>query len=110
GQGEYDIVRPPLSILAEPPVSIVDANVQRHGTREVAMAYLQWLYSEPGQEIVARHHYRPRMEAVEQRHAAEMPPIQTFTLEHYFGDWRRAQRVHFADGGVFDQIYQPPQG
>ena len=107
GPGEFEIVYPSRSILAEPPVALVDRVVERRGTRAVAQAYLDFLYSEPGQEIAARNFYRPRSTAVAERYAARFPRIEVFTIDSVFGGWRRAQAVHFADGGVFDQIYQP---
>ncbi|MGE5231424.1 MAG: sulfate ABC transporter substrate-binding protein [Deltaproteobacteria bacterium] len=107
GRGEFEIVYPSRSILAEPPVALVDKVVERRGTRAVAQAYLDFLYSEPGQEIAARNFYRPRSTAVAARYAARFPRIELFTIDAVFGGWRRAQAVHFADGGVFDQIYQP---
>jgi len=100
-----EIVRPKLSILAEPPVAVIDALVDKHGTRSVAQAYLEFLYSEEGQEIVARHHYRPRSAAVLARHAAELPPLTLFTVDELFGGWQKAHARHFADGALFDQIY-----
>jgi sulfate/thiosulfate-binding protein len=105
GRGQYDIVRPSESILAEPPVSIVDKNVDAHHTRAVATAYLQWLYSPVGQEIAARHFYRPLNAGVVRRYAAQFPPIKLFRVETTFGGWDAVQKTHFADGGVFDQIY-----
>ena len=107
GDGELDLVVPSVSILAEPPVAMVDAVADRRGTREVAEAYLEYLYSEPAQELAARHHYRPRLEAVAKRHAADFPQVPTFTVDEAFGGWQRAQAEHFADGGVFDRIYTP---
>lgn len=107
GADRFDLVIPSVSILAEPPVTIVDGVVDRKGTREVAQAYLEYLYTEAGQEIAARHHYRPRLEAVAARHAGEFPEVETFTIDEAFGGWRKAQAEHFADGGVFDRIYQP---
>ena len=104
GPDRFEIVAPSVSILAEPPVTVVDRVADDHGTREVAQAYLELLYSEEGQEMAARHHYRPRLEAVRQRHAASFPSVQMFSIEA-FGGWRRAQRRHFDEGGVFDQIY-----
>lgn len=106
GAGQFDIVVPPLSILAEPPVALVDRNVERHGTRQVAEAYLQYLYSEEGQELAARHHYRPRTPAVLARHAARFPSLSLFSVDELFGGWQRAQEEHFSDGGTFDQIYE----
>jgi len=105
GKGEYDIVYPSVSILAEPPVAVVDKNVDAHGTRAVAEAYLNYLYTPEGQEIIAKNFYRPRMAAVAQKYAAQFPPIKLFTVDKTFGGVAAAQKTHFADGGVFDQIY-----
>jgi sulfate transport system substrate-binding protein len=106
-KGEFEIVAPGLSVLAEPPVAVVDAVVERHGTRAVAEAYLQFLYTEEGQELAAKHHYRPRNPAVAARHAADFPALELVTVDGAFGGWSRAQATHFADGGTFDQIYVP---
>ncbi len=95
---------PSLSILAEPPVAWIDKSVSRHGTREVAEAYLRYLYSPEGQEIVAKSYYRPRLESVAQKHAATFQKINLFTIDEVFGGWQKAQKTHFAEGGVFDQI------
>ena len=105
GKGEYDIVYPSVSILAEPPVAVVDKNVDAHGTRPVAEAYLSYLYTPEGQEIIARNYYRPRLAAVAQKYAARFPQIKLFTVDQAFGGVTAAQKTHFADGGVFDQIY-----
>ncbi len=105
GRGQYDIVRPSISILAEPPVALVDKNVDAHGTRPVATAYLQYLYSPEGQQIAARHFYRPRNAAVARQYAAQFPPIRLFTAEKTFGGWETIRKTHFADGAIFDQIY-----
>jgi sulfate/thiosulfate-binding protein len=105
GAGKFDIVYPPSSILAEPPVAVVDKVVDKRGTREVATAYLEYLYSPEGQEIAARNFYRPTDAAVAARYAKQFPPIKLFTLDELFGGWTQAQKTHFADGGVFDQIY-----
>ncbi len=105
GEGKFDIVYPPSSILAEPPVSVVDKVVDKRGTRAVATAYLEYLYSPEGQEIAARHHYRPIDQAVAARHAKAFPKLTLFTVDQLFGGWTQAQNTHFADGGVFDQIY-----
>jgi sulfate/thiosulfate-binding protein len=110
GADKYEIITPTMSILAEPPVTIVDRNVDKHGTRKVATAYLQYLYSEEGQEIAAKHHYRPRLESVAIRHAKEFPPIRLFTVDEVFGGWHAAHKAHFVDGGTFDQIYVPGGG
>jgi sulfate/thiosulfate-binding protein len=98
---------PSVSILAEPPVAVVDKVVDKRGTRKVAEAYLQYLYSPEGQEIAARHYYRPTDPAVAARHASQFPKLKLFTVDDTFGGWANAQKVHFSDGGVFDQIYQP---
>jgi sulfate/thiosulfate transport system substrate-binding protein len=103
---ELEIVVPSVSILAEPPVAVVDEVAERHGTRAVAQAYLEYLYSKEGQEIVARHYYRPRDPEVASRYAARFPALRLVTIAD-FGGWAAAQRTHFADGGVFDQIYAP---
>ncbi len=105
GGDKFEIITPSLSILAEPPVSIVDNNVDKHGTRKVAEAYLQYLYSEQGQEIAAKHHYRPRLASVVQEHASDLPKVTLFTVDELFGGWKKAQQTHFADGGSFDRIY-----
>lgn len=107
--GKYEIVYPSNSILAEPPVALLDKNVDRHGTRKVAEAYLQFLYSKEGQEIEAQNFYRPRDPTVLAAHAAEFPKIPLYTIDDMFGGWTKAQATHFADGGVFDQIYKPGQ-
>ena len=105
GKGQYDIVYPSVSILAEPPVTVVDKNVDAHGTRPVAEAYLSYLYTPEGQEIIARNYYRPRLAAVAQKYAAQFPAIKLFTVDQAYGGVTAAQETHFADGGVFDQIY-----
>jgi sulfate transport system substrate-binding protein len=94
-------------MLAEPPVALVDAVVDRRGTRKPAEAYLAFLYSKEGQEIAARNFYRPRLQEVAARHADQFPQIPLFTVDELFGGWKKAQATHFADGGVFDQIYKP---
>jgi sulfate transport system substrate-binding protein len=106
GKDKLEIVIPSRSIRAEPPVAVVDSVARKHGTLAVARAYLEFLYSEEGQEIVAKHYYRPRSEAVRKTYAAQFPELRLFTLEEHFGSWAEAHRRHFADGGVFDQIYQ----
>jgi sulfate/thiosulfate-binding protein len=105
GKDKYEIVAPSLSILAEPPVAVVDKNVDKRGTRAVAQAYLDYLYTEAGQELAAKHYYRPRLAAVAAKHANQFPPLKLFTIAEVFGGWNQAQATHFADGGVFDQIY-----
>ncbi len=107
GHDKFDIVYPSNSILAEPPVAVLDKNVDRHGTRKVAEAYLQFLYSKPGQEIEAQNYYRPRDAAILAAHARQFPALKMYTIDDTFGGWAKAQATHFADGGVFDQIYKP---
>ncbi len=109
GQDKFDIVVPSVSILCEPTVSIVDKVVDKKGTRAVAQAYLEYLYSAEGQEIAAKRYYRPRSEAVAKKYSSQFPKVKLFTLAEILGDWQKAQKTHFADGGVFDQIYQPNQ-
>ncbi|MGA2028760.1 MAG: sulfate ABC transporter substrate-binding protein [Verrucomicrobiota bacterium] len=107
GDDKFEIVTPPLSILAEPPVAVVDKNAKRHGTTEVARAYLEYLYSDEGQEIAAKNFYRPRNEAIAAKYAANFTQLKLVTVDQEFGGWTKAQQTHFADGGVFDQIFQP---
>jgi sulfate transport system substrate-binding protein len=102
--GEYEVIYPTWTILAENPVSVVDKVVDRKGTRKIAEAYLQFLYAEAGQEIAARHHLRPRSRAVLAKYAKEFPRVQTFTVDEIFGGWRKAQAEHFNDGGIYDRI------
>jgi sulfate transport system substrate-binding protein len=106
GKGQLEIVAPSLSILAEPPVAVVDKVVDKRGTRAAAQAYLDYLYTPEAQEIAAKHGYRPRLEAVATRHAARFPKLKLVTVDEVFGGWRKAQKTHFDDGGVFDQIYR----
>jgi sulfate transport system substrate-binding protein len=106
GPGKVEIVAPRYSVLAEPSVSVVDKNVDAHGSRAVAEAYLQYLYSEPAQEIVARNFYRPRSQAVAARYAKQFPSMELATIAD-FGGWAVTTERHFSDGGVFDQIYRP---
>lgn len=103
----FEIVSPSLSMLAEPPVCVVDQNARKHGTEELAAAYLRYLYSEEGQDIAARHFYRPRNATVAEKYKAQFPPMNLFTIEDTFGGWEKAQAKHFQDGGIFDEIYQP---
>jgi sulfate transport system substrate-binding protein len=103
-----DIVYPSLSILAEPPVALVDKNVDRKGTRAVAQAYLEYLYSDEAQDLVGKHFYRPRHEKILAKYAAKLPKMQLFTLEKAFSSWEQVGKEHFADGGIFDQIYSRP--
>jgi sulfate transport system substrate-binding protein len=108
GAGRFEIVTPSLSILAEPPVAVVDKVVDKRGTRKVAEAYLNYLYTEEGQEIAARNHYRPRLPKVAQKYASQFPKLNLVRIDdRMFGGWQSAQKIHFADGGVFDKIYQP---
>ena len=106
GVGRVDVVHPSVSLLTENPVALVERTVSQRGSRELATAYLNFLYSEQGQEIAARHHFRPRNPEVLRRHAQTLRPIRLFTVEQYFGSWAEAQRVHFNDGGTFDQIFE----
>ncbi len=105
GPDKFEIVVPKLSILAEPPVALVDKNVDKHGTREVAQAYLQYLYSPEGQKIAAKHYYRPRYpQYADPADVARFPKVELVTIDQVFGSWAQAQAKHFAEGGVFDQI------
>jgi sulfate/thiosulfate-binding protein len=105
GAERFEIVYPKTSILAEPPVAVVDKVVDKRGTRKVAEAYLEYLYSPVGQDIAARNFYRPTDAKIAAKYAAQFPPIALFTIDEVFGGWAKAQKTHFADGGVFDQIY-----
>jgi sulfate transport system substrate-binding protein len=107
GPDKVDIVVPSLSILAEPPVALVDKVVDKKGTRAVAQAYLEYLYTPEAQEIAAKNYYRPRLDAVAKKYAASFAKLTLITIDEVFGGWQKAQRTHFADGGVFDQIYGP---
>ncbi|WP_019141593.1 sulfate ABC transporter substrate-binding protein [Noviherbaspirillum massiliense] len=107
GPNKFDVVTPPVSILAEPPVAVVDKVVDRRGTRKVAEAYLQYLYTEEAQEIIAKNYYRPTVEKEAKKYASQFPKLTLFTIDDVFGGWTKAQKVHFADGGTFDQIYEP---
>lgn len=107
GKGRFDIVVPPTTILCEPAVSVVDKVAKKHHTLEAARAYLEYLYTEEGQEIAAKHYYRPRLEAVAEKYRDQFPKVDLFTLAEVAGDWHKANAMHFADGGLFDQIYQP---
>jgi sulfate transport system substrate-binding protein len=105
GPDKFDVVAPSLSILAEPPVSIVDKVVDKHGTRRVAEEYLRYLYSKEGQEIAAKHFYRPRDPEVAAKYSKQFPAIALVTVDSAFGGWAKAQATHFADNGTFDRIY-----
>ncbi|PYV59774.1 MAG: hypothetical protein DMG91_00255 [Acidobacteria bacterium] len=107
GQDKFDIVVPSISILCEPTVSLVDKVADKKGTRAVAQAYLEYLYSPEGQEIAAKRYYRPRSEAVARKYGNQFPKVKLFTLAEIIGDWQKTNKIHFADGGLFDQIYQP---
>ncbi|HET7540640.1 MAG TPA: sulfate ABC transporter substrate-binding protein [Polyangiaceae bacterium] len=104
---ELELVAPSVSVLTEPPVTVVDKNVDKHGTREVAEAYLNFLYTPEGQEIIAKNHYRPRDAAAAAKYKDQFPEVKLFTVDELFGGWSKAQPTHFNDGGIFDQIYQP---
>ncbi|MDR2507937.1 MAG: sulfate ABC transporter substrate-binding protein [Candidatus Accumulibacter sp.] len=106
GPDKFDIVTPSLSILAEPPISIIDKVVDKRGTRKVAQAYLEYLYSPTGQELAAKHYYRPRDEKVAAKYASRFGKVNLITVDKVFGGWGKAQKEHFSDGGVFDQIYE----
>jgi sulfate transport system substrate-binding protein len=105
GEDKFDVVYPATSILAEPPVAVVDKVVDKRGTREVATAYLEYLYSPAGQDIIGKYYYRPIDPKAAAKYARQFPKINLFTIDDTFGGWTKAQKTHFADGGVFDQIY-----
>jgi sulfate/thiosulfate transport system substrate-binding protein len=105
GPSKFEIIVPSISILAEPPVSVVDKNVDRKGTRAVAQAYLEFLYTSQGQALAAKHHYRPRDAKVAAQHAGTFSKVALFTIDEQFGGWSKAQAQHFNDGGVFDRIF-----
>ncbi|WP_157215054.1 sulfate ABC transporter substrate-binding protein [Flavisphingomonas formosensis] len=106
GKGKFDIVVPSISILAEPPVALVDKNVDKHGTRKVAEAYLRYLYSPEAQDIIAKNYYRPRLASVAAKYRSRFPQVTLLTIDGNFGGWQRAQATHFNDGGLFDQIFE----
>ncbi len=105
GSDKLEIVVPSQSILAEPPVAVVDKVVEKKGTRKLAQAYLEYLYTPEGQEIAARNYYRPRLESIAKKYSATFPKLKLVTVDEVFGGWQKAQKTHFDDGGVFDQIY-----
>jgi len=105
GKDRFEIVTPASSILAEPPVAVVDRFADKHGTRKLAEAYLEFLYTPQAQEIVTRHGYRPRLEQAAAKHPGGFPKLTLFTIDEVFGGWRKAQKTHFDEGGVFDQLY-----
>jgi sulfate transport system substrate-binding protein len=107
GADKLEIVVPSVSILAEPPVTVVDRFAKKHGTEEVAKAYLDYLYSDEGQDIAGRNFYRPRSAQAAAKYAGVFPKVELFTIDEVFGGWAKAQKTFFADGGVFDQIYKP---
>ncbi len=106
GPDKVEIVVPSVSILAEPPVAVVDKVVDRRGTRKAAEAYLNYLYSDEGQELAAKHYYRPTADKIAKKYASQFPKVKLLTVDEVAGGWTKAQKAHFADGGVFDQIYQ----
>ncbi|MGI9214093.1 MAG: sulfate ABC transporter substrate-binding protein, partial [Methylococcaceae bacterium] len=106
GADHFEIITPSASILAEPPVTVVDKVAKKHGNEDLAKAYLDYLYSTEGQELAAKHYYRPRNAAVLARYAQQFPKLELFSLKEIAGDWNKAQATHFAEGGVFDQLYQ----
>ncbi len=105
--GQFEIVLPSISILAEPSVTVVDRVTEKHGTAALARAYLEYLYSPVGQELAAEHYYRPRVDSIAAKYSTQFPDIHLVTIDSVFGGWEKAQRIHFSDGGVFDRIYQP---
>jgi sulfate/thiosulfate transport system substrate-binding protein len=107
GPGKFEVVAPSISILAEPPVAVVDKVAAKHGTKAVAQAYLEYLYSAAGQEIAARHFYRPRLASVAAKYASQFPEVSLVTVDEVFGGWKKANAAHFVDGATFDEIYQP---
>ncbi len=107
GPDKFELVAPSLSILAEPPVAVVDKVVDKRGTRSVAQAYLEYLYTDEGQEIAAKHYYRPRNEKIARKYEKQFPAIRLINIDQAFGGWKKVTQAHFADGASFDQIYQP---
>lgn len=105
GVGKFEIVVPSLSILAEPPVTVVDKFAKKHGNEKVAKAYLDYLYTEEGQEIAAKNYYRPTLQSVASKYESQFPKIKLVTIDEEFGGWAKAQKVHFSDGGTFDSVY-----
>jgi len=106
-QDGFEIITPSVSILTEPPVALVEKNTLKHGSQEVAKAYLEYLYSDDGQAIAARHYYRPRMKKAAMESPVKLPTLILFSIDEIFGGWQMAHRIHFADGALFDSIYQP---
>jgi sulfate transport system substrate-binding protein len=110
GEDAFDIVRPSVSVLAEPPVALIDSVVDRKGTRAIAEAYLEFLYAPEGQDVGARNFFRPTDAAVAARYAEQFPPLRLFTVDEVFGGWARAQAEHFADGGIYDRLFLAAPG
>ena len=106
GPDKFEIVVPTLSILAEPPVTVVDKNAKKHGTEAVSKAYLEYLYSDEGQDIGGKHYYRPTNPKYAEKYASQFPKVNLIKIDDVFGGWQKAQKTHFSDGGTFDQIYQ----
>lgn len=107
GKDKFDIITPSISILAEPPVALADKIVDKRGTRVVATEYIKYLYSQEGQEIIAKNYFRPRDLKVYKKYEAQFPKVKLFTIDQQFGGWTKAQKIHFDDGGEFDKLYQP---
>ncbi len=107
GPTKFDIITPSVSILAEPPVAVVDKFADKHGTRKVAEAYLNYLYTDEAQDIIAKNYYRPATDKAAKKYASQFAKVKLFTIDQVAGGWTAAQKAHFADGGIFDQIYQP---
>jgi sulfate transport system substrate-binding protein len=105
GPDKFEIITPTISILAEPPVTVVDRNVDKKGTRELAEAYLNYLYTPEGQDLAGKHYYRPQDVKAQEKYKAQFSPVKLFTIDEVFGGWSAATEVHFKDGGIFDQIY-----
>ena len=105
GHDKFEIIAPSVSILAEPPVAVIERNVRRHGNKNIAEEYLKYLYTPQGQEIAVKHYYRPTLQSVVQKYADKFPAVKLFTVDEMFGGWQKAQETHFADQGTFDQIY-----
>jgi len=106
GPDKFEIIVPSLSILAEPPVTVVDKNAKKHGTEAVSKAYLEYLYSDEGQDIAGKHYYRPTNPKYAEKYASQFPKVNLIKIDDVFGGWQKAQKTHFSDGGTFDQIYQ----
>jgi sulfate transport system substrate-binding protein len=107
GPDKFEIVTPSVSILAEPPVAVVDKYADKHKTRKVAEAYLNFLYTDEGQALIAKNHYRPGVPKAAKQYASQFPQVKLFTIADVGGNWDKVQKTHFNDGGVFDQLYQP---